>query len=82
MTAVARSVVSLVSITIGTLYQHRYCNHIDWRAGNLVQYIAVTFFGIGALLFENNVVHWTTEFILALAWLAVVLSIGSIGLSG
>jgi drug/metabolite transporter (DMT)-like permease len=73
--------VSLVSITLGTLYQRRYCNAIDWRAGNLVQYIAVTvFFGIGAWLFENNVVHWTTEFILALSWLAVVLSIGSIGL--
>jgi drug/metabolite transporter (DMT)-like permease len=73
--------VSLVSITLGTLYQRRYCNAIDWRAGNLVQYIAVTvFFGLGAWLFENNVVHWTTEFILALSWLAVVLSIGSIGL--
>src|SRR6202165_116115 len=73
--------VSLVSITLGTLYQRRYCNQIDWRAGNLVQYVAVTiFFGIGAWLFETNVVHWTTEFILALAWLAVVLSIGSIGL--
>jgi len=73
--------VSLVSITLGTLYQRRYCDAIDWRAGNLVQYIAVTvFFGLGAWLFENNVVHWTTEFILALSWLAVVLSIGSIGL--
>src|SRR5258705_1816028 len=73
--------VSLVSITLGTLYQRRYCNAIDWRAGNLVQYIAVTiFFGLGAWLFENNEVHWTAEFILALSWLAVVLSIGSIGL--
>jgi len=73
--------VSLVSITLGTLYQRRYCNAIDWRAGNLVQYVAVTIlFGIAAWLFENNVVHWTTEFVLALAWLAVVLSIGSIGL--
>jgi drug/metabolite transporter (DMT)-like permease len=75
------SAVSLVSITLGTLYQRRYCNAIDWRAGNLVQYIAVTiFFGIGAWLFENNVVHWTAEFALALIWLVVVLSIGSIGL--
>ena len=75
------SAVSLVSITLGTLYQRRYCNAIDWRAGNLVQYIAVTiFFGLGAWLFENNVVHWTTEFVLALSWLVVVLSIGSIGL--
>jgi drug/metabolite transporter (DMT)-like permease len=73
--------VSLVSITLGTLYQRRYCNAIDWRAGNLVQYIAVAiFFGLGAWLFETNVVHWTTEFMLALVWLAVVLSIGSIGL--
>jgi drug/metabolite transporter (DMT)-like permease len=75
------SAVSLVSITLGTLYQRRYCGEIDWRSGNLVQYVAVTiFFGLGAWLFETNVVHWTTEFILALTWLAVVLSIGSIGL--
>jgi drug/metabolite transporter (DMT)-like permease len=75
------SVVSLVSITLGTLYQRRYCNHIDWRAGNLVQYLAVTvFFAVGAFLFEDRVVHWTREFVLALVWLAVALSIGSIGL--
>jgi drug/metabolite transporter (DMT)-like permease len=73
--------VSLVSITLGTLYQKRYCGRIDWRAGNLVQYIAVTvFFGAGAFLFESNVVRWTGEFVLAVAWLAVMLSIGSIGL--
>ena len=73
--------VSLVSITLGTLYQRRYCNKIDWRSGNLVQYVAVTaFFTTAAFLFENRVVHWTTEFILALGWLAVALSIGSIGL--
>jgi drug/metabolite transporter (DMT)-like permease len=73
--------VSLISITLGTLYQRRYCNKIDWRSGNLVQYVAVTaFFTVAAFLFENRVVHWTTEFILALGWLAVALSIGSIGL--
>ena len=73
--------VSLVSITLGTLYQRRYCGDIDWRAGNLIQYIAVAvFFALGAWWFENNVVHWTSEFVLALAWLVVVLSIGSIGL--
>lgn len=75
------SAVSLVSITLGTLYQRRYCGQIDWRAGNLVQYVAVTIlFGAAAWLFESNVVHWTSEFVLSLVWLAVVLSIGSIGL--
>jgi drug/metabolite transporter (DMT)-like permease len=73
--------VSLVSITLGTLYQRRYCNKIDWRAGNLVQYIAVMiFFAIGAGLIEEREVHWTREFVLSVAWLAVMLSIGSIGL--
>src|SRR6201992_2918221 len=74
------SAVSLVSITLGTLYQSRYCREIDWRAGNLVQYITVAiFFGAGAWLFETRTVHWTQEFVLSVLWLAVVLSIGSIG---
>jgi drug/metabolite transporter (DMT)-like permease len=73
--------VSLVSITLGTLYQRRYCNKIDWRAGNFVQYVAVMiFFAAAAAAFESNEVHWTREFVLSVAWLAIVLSIGSIGL--
>jgi drug/metabolite transporter (DMT)-like permease len=77
----AASGVSLVSITVGTLYQKRFCSHIDWRAGNLIQFIAVTvFFAIGALLFETRVVNWTPTFVLATAWLSVVLSVGTIAL--
>ena len=37
-------------------------------------------FDIGAFLFETRVVHWTGEFIASVIWLAVMLSIGSIGL--
>src|SRR5260370_31905030 len=73
--------MSLVRMRLGTLYQRRHCGSIDWRAGNLVQYIAVTvFFVAGAALFESKVVHWTSEFVLSLVWLVVGLSIGSIGL--
>ncbi|ABD88899.1 DMT family transporter [Rhodopseudomonas palustris] len=73
--------VSLVSITLGTLYQKRFCSKIDWRAGNVIQYLAaLTLFAVGAWLFETREVHWTAEFVAAVVWLAVVLSIGSIGL--
>ncbi len=73
--------VALVSITLGTLYQKRYCTKIDWRSGNLIQFAAAgLLFALGAFAFETRVIHWTSEFILALAWLVVVLSIGSIGL--
>jgi drug/metabolite transporter (DMT)-like permease len=73
--------VALVSITLGTLYQKRFCTKIDWRSGNLIQFVAAgLLFAAGAFVFETRVIHWTTEFVLALAWLVVVLSIGSIGL--
>jgi drug/metabolite transporter (DMT)-like permease len=73
--------VSLVSITLGTLYQKRFCTGIDWRAGNLVQYLtALALYVVGAFLFETRVIQWTPEFVLSVIWLAVVLSIGSIGL--
>ena len=41
---------------------------------------ALTLYVVGASMFETRVVHWTPEFVLSVIWLAVVLSIGSIGL--
>lgn len=73
--------VALVSITLGTLYQKRYCSHIDWRAGNLIQFVSAgLLFAAGAWLFETRVIDWNREFVLSLAWLVIVLSVGSIGL--
>ena len=73
--------LSLIGITVGTLYQKRHCGAVDWRSGNLVQYIAaVVFFGLGAFVFETRVIHWTTDFIFALTWSVVVLSICTVAL--
>lgn len=73
--------VSLVSITLGTLYQKRFCGDIDWRAGSLIQQgSALMLFVVGAFLFEDRVVIWSTQFVLAVGWLAIVLSIGTVGL--
>ena len=59
--------VALVSITLGTLYQKRYCGRIDWRAGNLVQFAAsAVLCGIGAWLFETRNVDWSLQFTLSL----------------
>lgn len=73
--------VALISITLGTLYQKRYCSQIDWRAGNFIQFVSAGLLcALGAWLFETRVIVWNREFIFGLAWLVVVLSIGSIGL--
>jgi drug/metabolite transporter (DMT)-like permease len=77
----AASFLSLIGITLGTLYQKRFCGKVDWRTGNVVQYAGATvFLTVLAFMFETRVVHWTGEFVFALAWLAIVLSIAAIAL--
>jgi drug/metabolite transporter (DMT)-like permease len=75
------SVMSLIGITLGTLYQKRFCGHIDWRAGNLVQYAgAGVLFALGAFAFETRVIHWNGELIFVIAWLVIVMSLAAVGL--
>jgi len=77
----AASVVSLIGITLGTLYQKRFCGRIDWRTGNTVQYAgAGVLFWLAAFAFETRVIHWTGELVFAIAWLVLVLSIAGVAL--
>ncbi|CAN5227027.1 DMT family transporter [soil metagenome] len=73
--------LSLLAITLGTLYQKKFCSHIDWRSGSLIQQVsALLMFGLGAGLLETRAIDWSPQFVLALGWLSVVLSIGTVGL--
>jgi len=75
------SFLSLMGLTLGTLYQKQYCGGIDWRAGILIQYIGVgILFTLGAFAFESREINWTGELIFAMAWLVLVLSIAAVGL--
>lgn len=73
------AVAALVGITFGTLHQKRYCGGMDMRSGAAVQYVAAAaFYAVMALSFETMEVRWTGEFIFALGWLVLVLSVGAI----
>ena len=73
--------LGLFGITLGTLYQKRFCTQIDLRTGGVVQYSATVMAClVCAFAFETREVNWTQSFIGAIIWLAVVLSIGAIGL--
>jgi len=77
----AASFVSLFGITLGTLYQKRYCGAIDWRTGNTVQYMgAGVLFWLGSFAFETRIIHWNGELVFAMAWLVFVLSIAAVAL--
>lgn len=74
-------VLALLGITVGTLYQKRYCAGMDLRTGSVVQFAAA---GLAtaplALFIEDTSVDWTGEFVFALLWLVLVLSIGAVSL--
>ncbi len=75
------TVIGTVAITIGTVYQKRFATGTDLMTGGVFQYIgALAVVGIGALIVERFEIAWTGEFIIALAWLVLVLSIGAISL--
>lgn len=75
------SFLSLIGISLGTLYQKRFCGGIDWRSGNVVQYAGATvLFAAAAFAFETRVIHWSGELVFALAYLVIVLSIAAVAL--
>lgn len=71
--------VALLAITYGTLHQKRYCGGMDLRSGAAIQYAAAAaLYAVAALCFETMHVRWTGEFLFALTWLTLVLSVGAI----
>jgi len=75
------SVVSLIGITAGTLYQKKHGGTMDLRTGSAIQFGAPALaMLILSLTLEEGRIEWTGEFIFAISWLIVVLSIGAMTL--
>ncbi|MBA4742222.1 MAG: DMT family transporter [Azoarcus sp.] len=72
---------ALAGITAGTLYQKRFCPSFDLRTGAVIQFIPTLLVtALAAWATETMRVDWSGEFIFALGWLVVVLSLGAISL--
>jgi drug/metabolite transporter (DMT)-like permease len=76
--AVALSVFALLSITLGTLWQKRHGAGVDLRTGAAIQFMAAAVILAPFTLLESRDVQWSGEFVFALGWLVVVLSLGAI----
>ena len=75
------ALVALLGITAGTLYQKRFCAKFDLRTGSVIQFVPTAVVtAIAIALFEDFHVEWTGQFIFALGWLVLVLSLGAISL--
>lgn len=79
--ALGLSIMALVSITVGTVYQKRFCPSFDLWTGSVVQFVAAGAVLLPfALAFETMTIQWSGPFLFALGWLVVVLSVGAISL--
>lgn len=71
--------IALLGITIGSVYQKQFVQGLDVRFVTMVQFIGASIpMVFCALLFETGNINWTGEFIFALVWLVLVLSIGAV----
>lgn len=78
---IAFALVALLGITAGTLYQKRFGQGMDLRTGSLVQYVGALLVLLPvAMTTETMRVDWSLDFVLALLWLVLVLSLGAITL--
>jgi drug/metabolite transporter (DMT)-like permease len=77
--ATALSVLALVSISLGAIWQKRYCARVDLRTGAAIQFAAaMVVLAPVALLLETRQVTWSGELILAILWLVFALSLGAV----
>ncbi|MFA7292590.1 MAG: DMT family transporter [Rhodocyclaceae bacterium] len=75
------AVVALLAITAGTLYQKRFCPSFDLRTGSVIQFLPTAAITAAAVfLFEDFRIEWAPQFVFALGWLVLVLSLGAISL--
>ena len=82
--AILFSVMALLSITAGTMYQKHFCPRFDLRTGTVIQFAATVALLLPlAWWFEDldpglSAVAWTPRFVGALLWSVLALSIGAI----
>ncbi len=75
------ALIALGGITVGTLYQKRFCPSFDWRTGAIAQFLPTAVAtAIVVRLTENYHIEWAPDFIFALGWLVLVLSLGAVSL--
>jgi len=73
---VAFGTLALAGITLGTLYQKRFCAETDIRVAVTIQNgISLIVIAILAVSWETMVINWTGEFVFALLWSGIGLSV-------
>lgn len=77
-TGLVFTTTGLIAISVGTVYQKKFCGTYDLLPSVCFQFLVNTVvMGVLAFSLESREVDWTLSFVLALAWLVLVLSAGT-----
>ena len=81
MLGILMAVVGLLGLSMGNLYQKRFCANMNVFTGGVIQSIAAfSAVLVGAVSFESMTIQWTGQFLFALTWMTVVVSLGAVSL--
>jgi drug/metabolite transporter (DMT)-like permease len=72
----ACAVSALIGITAGTLYQKRFMKPTDVRTANVIQLGAALLVTLPLAFFETEAIVWNGEFLGAMAWSVLALTLG------
>ena len=70
------TVFALLSITVGTLYQKRFMRPTDVRTANTIQLVAALLVTLPFALLEAEPIAWNAQFVGAMAWAVLALTLG------
>ncbi len=72
----AAALFALLSITLGTLYQKHFVQANDVRTANVIQLLAALLVTWPLTLLESEAIVWNAEFVGAMAWSVLGLTLG------
>ena len=74
------SIVGLLGLSLGSLYQKKYCTNMNLYSGGAIQTLSSTILTVPFLFFENIRIDFSTEFFIALFYMAIAVSIIALSL--
>ncbi len=81
LNAVLLSVLALIGLACGNLYQKHSCGSMNIFTGGAVQCGASALaMAVGMWFFNEGAVQWTGEFVFALLWMTLAVSIGAVSI--
>lgn len=75
------SIIALLGLSFGNIYQKKYCSQMNLFSGGAIQTLASTILALPLLLFYEDIyLNINREFIIALLYMSVAVSIGALSI--